>query len=265
MRRTVSPKSRFESAAPPQPEFVGDHDRETGVGGTGPKRRLAKPRMTRKHNPTRIDLGNRFERVERAGKPPGPGCDRAPLVGVGTRLAGPIEQGLDSILKSVVEVRIDITVIGGDERIAPRQHALDLPPRAAGTARRVGRSVVLDAVRRIVGHPAAGQCDSRVAVNRVVSLEIEPEKRRCTRCSCGRRSSASKAEDRAGDRPAFSENAIVISRRTAVPPSAAFILGADARRDVKRFAGARNPAVDLILEKPQELGPPLLIPLLRAS
>ena len=178
IRRTVSPKSRFESAAPPQPDSLEITIANRGSVAPAHRDVLPSREWPMSDDLLRVDLGDRFERVERPGEAPGPGRDRAPLVGGGAGLAGLIEERLDPVLKPVVEVRVDIAVVGGHERIAPRQHALDLPPRAAGPSGRVGGSVVFDAVRRIVGHPAAGQRDSRVAVNRVVPLEVEPQERR---------------------------------------------------------------------------------------
>src|SRR5271165_5023983 len=89
-----------------------------------------------------INLGNGFKRVERPGKSPRPGGDRTPLVGRRPRLAWRVKEGFDSVLKAIVEVRVDIAVIRGDERVPTRQHALNLPARCTRSSRRLRGPVV---------------------------------------------------------------------------------------------------------------------------
>ena len=72
--------------------------------------------------------------VENPAETPRPATDRAPFVGLGTVLAGPVEQGLYTVLEPTHDVRIEVAVVGRDQRVAAGQDRLERPARSIGAA-----------------------------------------------------------------------------------------------------------------------------------
>ena len=100
---------------------VRDHEGEPLVRGPGPEGRLAQPRMA--HHATRrgVDVGVGLEVVHGPAQAPGPGGDRAPLVGRGLGLARAVEQRVDAVLEAVVEVGVDVAVVDRGQAVAAFQ------------------------------------------------------------------------------------------------------------------------------------------------
>ena len=116
-----------------------------------------------------------LEVVEGPGQPPRPRPDRAPLVGVGTGLSLSIEERVDAVLKPIVEVGIDVPVVGGHQRVAPGDDGLHRPAARPAAPAGVGGPVVLHPGS--VGKPRLRQADPGVRVDRVVPPEVQAQKR----------------------------------------------------------------------------------------
>ena len=126
--------------------------REALILRAGPERGLAEPRVADQRHSLGVDDPLGLQVVERAAQPPRPRADRAPLALGRTRLARLVEQRVHAVLEPVVEVGIEIAVVGRGERVAVRDEEVDREARGLGAARRV-RGAVIDDARVAIGEP----------------------------------------------------------------------------------------------------------------
>ena len=115
--------------------------------------------------------------VDRAAEPPSPSGNRSPFVVRRLRLIAAIEQRVDTVLKSVVKVGVDIAIVDRCQAVASLENRLNRPAAGAGPPRLLSGPVV-DNSRATRPHPGPGQLDLRVAMDRVVSGEIQSQKDR---------------------------------------------------------------------------------------
>ena len=168
-------------------------------------------------------------------------------------LPGPIEERMHPVLKPIVEIRIEVAVVGRGQGVAARHQHLDLPARGLDAARLVGRAVVDDA-GGAGGQPRRGQGDARVCGDGLVAVEVQPDDDGHAAARGGRR--VQQDVDRRF-RLALDKRSVT-SVRMAAPPSAGAI---DARvRRHHRRAWAGRAAVNDRFELAQQLGAPASAP-----
>lgn len=144
---------------------VGDDDGEAFVLGASPEGCFADAGMAVEDDFGRVDFLLFFEDVHGAGKTPGPGAEGAPFV----CLRGAGEEGVDAVFEAVVEVGIDVAVIGGDDGVAAFEDHVDGPAAGAFAAILIGGDVAFGA------DPGFGNADFWVGLDGVVAVEVEAE------------------------------------------------------------------------------------------
>ena len=97
---------------------VGDDEGEPLVLRPRPERRLAQPRVTHDCHVFRTDVDVALEVIKGATQAPGPGGNRTPLIGRWLCPRETAEQEMDAVLKSVVEIGIDVAIVDGREPVA---------------------------------------------------------------------------------------------------------------------------------------------------
>ena len=108
-------------------------------------------------------------------KSPRPRADRAPFAVGRPGLPGAIEQRMHAVLKPIVEIRIEVAVVGRRQGVAARHQRLDLPARGLDAARlRRSRGCSTTPVAR-GGQPGRGQRDARVCGDGLVAVEVQPD------------------------------------------------------------------------------------------
>ncbi len=86
---------------------------------------------------------------------------------------------MDAVRKIVgIVVRIQVTVVSGDQREASIDDFLDLPPMGIGAARLVGRSMISHTDPVIGPQPGVRELNFGVGMNRLVAKKIKPQKTR---------------------------------------------------------------------------------------
>src|SRR5687768_15322222 len=127
-----------------------------------------------------------FQVVQTTTQTPCPRPNGTPLIRRWLRLPFLVKQGMHTILKSVVEVRVKVSVINGRQPITSRQYHLDLPPTRFRPSTFLRGTVLSNFFYGIVAHPLRRQCNAWVLVNCVVPVEVQAQKHpRWTHISLG--------------------------------------------------------------------------------
>ena len=92
-----------------------DHQRKSFVASPGPENRFSKPGYAQDRDALGIHGSIGFQIIHGAAQPPGPRCDRAPLIGSRLALAGLQKQRAHSRLKAAGEIGINIAVVDGSK------------------------------------------------------------------------------------------------------------------------------------------------------
>ncbi len=246
IRFVVSPKSPPGQRGAALAGVVRDHQRRTAYPGPGPERGLAQPRMAHHADALRVDSRVGFQVVQSPAQPPGPGADGAPFVGIGPRLAGSVEQRVNAVLEPVVEVGVDVSIIGGGDGVTPVEDQLQ------GPSRRGAASDTTD--RFVVAVHSSRHRNGRVRLNRVIPPEVQPDERRMRPGPV-----IGHVEQKVHPRPIF------LSRKMhddLLPGGLAAngILHDWSRLEPQPLRTARRPPIHMILEELQNLGPSPTIP-----
>ena len=134
--------------------------------------------MAHEHDVAGVDLGRGLKVIERPAQAPGPGADGAPLVGGGPGLARLVEEGLDAVLEAVVVIGVDVSIVGGRQRVASGQNSLDRPARRLRASRSLAGAVVDHPRLGVVPQPLGGKADPRVLADGMVTLEVQAQEGR---------------------------------------------------------------------------------------
>ena len=78
-------------------------------------------------NAKMVDPRLQFEVIEDTTQPPGPGSDRSPLMHFRCLLTLTVKEGMDAIFPSVIEIGVDVSIVGGYEAITPFHDGFDGP------------------------------------------------------------------------------------------------------------------------------------------
>ena len=150
---------------------------EARIDGCGPKGRFAVPRMPDDRHAGGIDILVGFEVVHRAAQAPGPGRDRAPFIGGRFGLPLAVKERVNAVLEAVVVVGVDVAAVNRGEAVAVGDQHFDRPPRCRRGAREPFCADFAAALFARL-HARNGLRNQRVVADRVVALEIQPQKDR---------------------------------------------------------------------------------------
>src|SRR5712692_4230217 len=98
--------------------------------------------MAHHRHAARIDILVRLQVIHRAAQSPGPCADGTPLVRSGPGLTRLVEQRMDPVLESVIEIRIDVAVVDGRQSITSRQDLVYRPTARVAASRLLRRAMV---------------------------------------------------------------------------------------------------------------------------
>ena len=157
----------------------GDGHGEAFVIGAGPEGGFAQAGMSDDGDALRIEaviLG--FDIVHDSAQAPGPGADGAPGIGGAVGVARAWEEGMDAIAEAVMEVRVQIAVVGGHQCEAVLNQHLGRP-RFSGLAAAGSRGLAVFAAEfLLVANGRLREEDGRVIEYGMVAVEIKSEKGR---------------------------------------------------------------------------------------
>ena len=124
-----------------------------------------------------IDILVGFEVVHRTAQAPGPGCDRVPFIGGRFGLPLAVKERVNAVLEAVVVVGVDVAAVNRGEAVAVGDQHLHRPARSCCGAR---EAFCADFAAALFARLYARDRlrDERVVADRVVALEIQPQKDR---------------------------------------------------------------------------------------
>src|SRR5438477_8452292 len=85
---------------------------------------------------------------------------------------------MNTILKAVIEIGIDVAIINRGKRIAARQQLLDLPAAGFAAASFFIGKIIRDSELFVISHPRTRHRDSRIRMDRLVSTKVQSEESR---------------------------------------------------------------------------------------